>query len=89
LVQFGVAPPRASVFEGAEFAKWVNEMPIRKSWVDSLVQIGKTGTGVYQSPTERVPEARDLIGTAVQQIVQGSNPLEVAKTTDEALAKLQ
>lgn len=89
LVQFGVAPPRASVFEGAEFAKWVNEMPIRKSWVDSLVQIGKTGTGVYQSPTERVPEARDLIGTAVQQIVQGSNPVEVAKTTDEALAKLQ
>jgi multiple sugar transport system substrate-binding protein len=57
--------------------------------VDSLVQIGKTGTGVYQSPTERVPEARDLIGTAVQQIVQGSNPVEVAKTTDEALAKLQ
>ena len=89
LVQFGVAPPRASVFQGPEFANWVNEMPIRKSWVNSLVEIGKTGTGVYQSPTERVPEARDLIGTAVQQIVQGGNPIEVAKATDEALSKLQ
>jgi len=89
LVQFGVAPPRASVFQGPEFANWVSEMPIRKSWVNSLTEIGKTGTGVYQSPTERVPEARDLIGTAVQQIIQGGNPAEVAKTTDEALSKLQ
>ena len=57
--------------------------------IQPLTEIGKTGTGVYQSPTERVPEARDLIGTAVQQIIQGGNPAEVAKTTDEALSKLQ
>ncbi len=89
LVEKGVAPPRASVFQGPEFAKWMSEQPIRKAWVDSLIEIGKTGTGVYQSPTDRVPEARDIIGTAVQEIVQGANPADAAKKADEALAKLQ
>jgi multiple sugar transport system substrate-binding protein len=89
LVANGVAPPRASVFEGPEFNTWVAEMPIRKAWADSLIEIGKTGTGVYQSPTERVPEARDIIGTAVQEIVQGASPVDAARKADEALAKLQ
>jgi multiple sugar transport system substrate-binding protein len=64
-------------------------MPIRKAWAESLIEIGKTGTGVYQSPTERVPEARDIIGTAVQEIVQGASPADAARKADEALAKLQ
>jgi multiple sugar transport system substrate-binding protein len=89
LVANGVAPPRASVFEGPEFNKWVSEMPIRKAWADSLIEIGKTGTGVYQSPTERVPEARDIIGTAIQEIYQGASPADAARKADEALAKLQ
>jgi multiple sugar transport system substrate-binding protein len=89
LVEKGVAPPRASVFQGAEFAKWMGEQPIRKAWVDALIEIGKTGTGVYQSPTDRVPEARDIIGGAVQEIVQGANPADAARKADEALAKLQ
>ncbi len=89
LVEKGVAPPRASVFQGPEFAKWMSEQPIRKAWVDALIEIGKTGTGVYQSPTDRVPEARDLIGGAVQEIIQGANPADAAKKADEALAKLQ
>jgi multiple sugar transport system substrate-binding protein len=89
LVEKGVAPPRASVFQGPELAKWMSEMPIRKAWVDSLVEIGKTGTGVYQSPTDRIPEARDLIGGAVQEIIQGANPADAARKADEALAKLQ
>ena len=89
LVANGVAPPRASVFQGAEFNNWVEQMPIRKAWAESLVEIGRTGTGVYQSPTDRIPEARDLIGTAVQEIIQGASPTDAAKKADEALAKLQ
>lgn len=89
LVSAGVAPPRASVFQSEEFKKWAQEMPIRQAWINSLIEIGKTGTGVYQTPTERVPEARDIIGTAVQQIMQGGAPAEVAKKADEELAKLQ
>ncbi|MEI8144166.1 MAG: extracellular solute-binding protein [Alphaproteobacteria bacterium] len=90
LVTAGVAPPRASVFQGAEFNAWVAEQPIRKAWADALIEIGRTGTGVYQSPTDRVPEARDLIGNAVQQIVQGQmSPADAARAADAELAKLQ
>ena len=71
LVQAGVAPPRASVFGGESFKAWAAEMPIRQAWADALIEIGRTGTGVYQSPTDRIPEARDLIGGAMQQVVQG------------------
>jgi multiple sugar transport system substrate-binding protein len=90
LVQSGVAPPRASVFAGAALKSWADEMPIRRAWADALIDIGRTGTGVYQSPTDRVPEARDIIGGAMQQIVQGkATAQEAAQAADAELAKLQ
>jgi multiple sugar transport system substrate-binding protein len=90
LVQAGVAPPRASVFGGEAFRAWAAEMPIRRAWADALIEIGRTGTGVYQSPTDRIPEARDVIGGAMQQIVLGkATPEEAAKAADVELAKLQ
>ncbi len=90
LVAAGVAPPRASVFQGPEFNAWVTELPIRKAWADALVEIGRTGTGVYQPPTDRVPEARDIIGGAMQQVVQGrATAAEAARAADAELAKLQ
>ena len=91
LVQAGVAPPRASVFGGETFKAWAAEMPIRKAWADALIEIGRTGTGVYQSPTDRIPEARDIIGGAMQQIVLGkaSRATEAAQAADAELAKLQ
>lgn len=90
LVQSGVAPPRASVFGGEALKSWADEMPIRRAWADALIEIGRTGTGVYQSPTDRVPEARDIIGGAMQQIVQGkATPQEAAQAADAELAKLQ
>jgi multiple sugar transport system substrate-binding protein len=90
LVTAGVAPPRASVFQGTEFEAWAKELPIRKAWADSLVELGRTGTGVYQTQTDRIPEARDLIGGAMQAIYQNkATALEAAKTADAELAKLQ
>ncbi|MFC0407239.1 ABC transporter substrate-binding protein [Roseomonas elaeocarpi] len=90
LVQAGVAPPRASVFQGPAFESWAREVPIRRAWADALVYLGQHGTGVYQSPTDRVPEARDLIGGAVQQVVLGrATPEEAARSADAELAKLQ
>jgi multiple sugar transport system substrate-binding protein len=90
LVQAGVAPPRASVFNGPEFKAWTAELPIRKAWADSLVAIAGIGTGVYQSPTDRVPEARDMIGNAVQQVVLGqASAHDAACAADAELAKLQ
>jgi multiple sugar transport system substrate-binding protein len=90
LVQNGVAPPRASVFNGAAFKAWTAELPIRQSWADSLVTIARIGTSVYQSPTDRVPEARDLIGGAIQKIVLGqATAKDAACAADAELAKLQ
>jgi multiple sugar transport system substrate-binding protein len=90
LVQNGVAPPRASVFQGPAFNAWANEMPIRRAWAEALVEIGRTGTGVYQSPTDRVPEARDIIGNAMQQIVLGrAAARDAVCAADPDLARLQ
>jgi len=90
LVQNGVAPPRASVFQGPAFQAWTQEQPIRAAWAEALVQIGRTGTGVYQTPTDRVPEARDMIGNAVQQVVLGrASARDAACAADAELARLQ
>jgi multiple sugar transport system substrate-binding protein len=90
LVSAGVAPPRASVFRGLAFEAWAAEQPIRRAWADALVQLGREGTGVFQPPTDRIPEAREKIGDAVQQVILGrATPAEAARTADEELAKLQ
>lgn len=90
LVAAGVAPPRSSVFNGPEFAKWTSELPVRKAWADALVEISKTGTGFFQSPTSRVPEAREIIGGAVQKIFLGqANARDALCAIDADLAKLQ
>lgn len=90
LVEAGVAPPRTSVFEGEAFKTWTSELPIRQAWADALVEISKTGTAVYQSPTTRIPEARDIIGNAVQQVMLGQAEARAAAcAADEELAKLQ
>lgn len=90
LVAAGVAPPRASIFQGPAFEAWTAEQPIRRAWADSLVQIGREGTGAFQPPTDRIPEARERIGDAIQQIYLGrATPADAARVLDEELAKLQ
>ena len=90
LVEAGVAPPRNSVFNGPAFKKWTGELPIRQAWADSLVEISKTGTGIYQSPTTRIPEAREIIGGAVQKIFLGqASAKDALCAIDADLAKLQ
>lgn len=90
LVQAGVAPPRASVFQGPAFDAWANEAPIRRAWANALVELGRDGTGILQPPTDRVPEAREKIGDAVQAVVLGrATADEAARAADAELAKLQ
>lgn len=90
LVQAGVAPPRASVFNGDEFRRWTAEQPIRQAWANALVQLGREGTGVYQTRTDRIPESRELIGRMVQELVLGQKTYEQAcADADRDLARLQ
>jgi multiple sugar transport system substrate-binding protein len=78
LVANGVAPPRSSVFAGAEMKKWAAESPIRGDWANAVNEISRTGTEIYQPPTERIAEARERMGRAVQEVVLGQ------KSTREA-----
>ena len=90
LVKNGVAPPRSSVFNGPEFKAWTSEVPIRQAWADSLVEISKTGTAVSFPPTDRVIEAREIVGGGVQKIFLGqASARDAMCQVDEALAKLQ
>lgn len=90
LVKSGVAPPRSSVFNGPEFKAWTSEVPIRQAWADSLVEISKTGTAISYPPTDRVIEAREIVGGGVQKIFLGqASARDAMCQVDEALAKLQ
>lgn len=86
----GVAPPRASVFNGPELKAWSAEKPVRQQWVNALRELGSNGTGDYASPTDRVPETREIIGRAVQEIVLGQKSAkDAACDADADLTKLQ
>ena len=90
LVSKGVAPPRASVFAGPAMTAWAAERPVRQQWADALREISRTGTGDYASPTDRVPETREIIGRAVQEVVLGQKTAkDAACAADVDLAKLQ
>ncbi len=90
LIQAGVAPPRSSVFDGADMKKFTDELPIRKSWADAIRQISKTGTGDYASPTDKVPQTREIIGKVVQDYLLGNNTIkDGACEADKALLALQ
>jgi multiple sugar transport system substrate-binding protein len=89
LVQNGVAPPRTSVFQGDEFRRWTAELPIRQQWANALVEISRTGTSVYQAPVERVIEARELAGNAVQRVMLGqASARDAACQADQEIARL-
>ena len=90
LVRRGVATPRSSVFNGPDFKSWTAELPIRQAWANSLIEISKTGTAISYPPTERVVEAREMLGGAVQKIFLGqANAKDAMCQLDADLAKLQ
>jgi multiple sugar transport system substrate-binding protein len=90
LVKNGVAPPRSSVFNGPDFKAWTTELPTRQAWANSLIEISKTGTAISYPPTDRVVEARELVGGAVQKIFLGQgNAKETMCQLDTELVKLQ
>ncbi|SFU70775.1 carbohydrate ABC transporter substrate-binding protein, CUT1 family [Methylobacterium sp. 174MFSha1.1] len=90
LVDRGVAPSRTSVFEGEGMRAWASQKPVRQQWVAAVSEISRRGTGDYASPTDRVPETREIIGRAAQEVVLGQKtPQQAACDADAALLKLQ
>lgn len=84
LLRGGAAPPRASVFNGSDFEAWAAELPIRQAWARALVEISQTGTGIFNIDTNRIPEAREIIGRAVNEIMSGEKTAEQAACDADA-----
>ena len=78
----GIAPPRVSVAASPAYAKYLTEAPVRGEWAKALDEMAKTGTSEVGPPMEQQPEARDVLGEAVQKMILGQ------QSADEACAEI-
>ena len=74
----GIAPPRVSVANSAEYAKWIAEAPVRGEWAAALDAMAKTGTAEVGPPMEQQPEARDILGEEIQKLILGQASVDQA-----------
>lgn len=74
----GIAPPRVSVANSPEYARWLAEKPIRGEWSKALDEMAKTGTSEVGPPMEQQPEARDILGEAIQKMILGQANVDQA-----------
>ncbi|MDQ6640083.1 MAG: sugar ABC transporter substrate-binding protein [Pseudomonadota bacterium] len=74
----GIAPPRASVANGADFKKWMDEQPVRREWVAAVNEAARTGTSEVGYPIVANPASREFVGQAVDELLLGQKPLAQA-----------
>ncbi|ARP91515.1 ABC transporter substrate-binding protein [Bordetella genomosp. 9] len=92
LALHGIAPPRVSAFQDADFKAWAAQKPVREQWVAALDQISRTGTAEVGYPIVANPASREFVGQAVNEVMLGSKPAEQAcaeaeKSLDALIAK--
>lgn len=78
----GIAPPRVSVAGSAEYKAWIDAQRVRREWAAALDAMAKTGTSEVGPPMEQQPEARDILGDAIQKMILGQ------MTVDQACADI-
>jgi multiple sugar transport system substrate-binding protein len=78
----GIAPPRASVTTSPEYKDWLGEHRVREEWQAALESMSATGTSEVGPPIAAQPEARDILGEAVQRLILGQT--DVAGACAEA-----
>lgn len=78
----GIAPPRASVASSAEYKNWLGEHRVREEWQAAIEAMSATGTSEVGPPVAAQPEARDILGEAVQRLILGQT--DVAGACAEA-----
>ncbi|MGE0314639.1 MAG: ABC transporter substrate-binding protein [Lautropia sp.] len=88
----GIAPPRASVANGAGFRKWIAAEPVRGEWVAALNELSRTGTSAIGYPIVANPASREHIGQAVNEVMLGQKRVAEAcadadKRLDALIAK--
>jgi multiple sugar transport system substrate-binding protein len=67
----GIAPPRVSIANSAQYQAWLAAEPVRQEWSKALDAMARTGTSEVGPPMEQQPEARDILGDEIQQMILG------------------
>ncbi|SIQ53615.1 ABC transporter substrate-binding protein [Pseudacidovorax sp. RU35E] len=88
----GVAPPRASVANGADYKAWMDGEPVRREWAATVSELGKTGTSEVGYPIVANPASREYVGQAVNELLLGQKTVAQAcadadKQLDALIAK--
>ncbi|TPW31891.1 sugar ABC transporter substrate-binding protein [Pararhizobium mangrovi] len=85
----GIAPPRKSVSQNADYRKWLQQQPIRQDWQKAIDHLAAEGTSEVGYPIVQNPESREYIGQAVDSILLGDASVDQAcKQADQQLDQL-
>jgi multiple sugar transport system substrate-binding protein len=85
----GIAPPRASVANGADFKKWIDELPVRRDWITALNVLNQTGISEVGYPIVANPASREPIGQAINELILGQKTVaQACADADAALDAL-
>ncbi|CEP69404.1 Bacterial extracellular solute-binding, family 1 [Moorella glycerini] len=84
----GIASPRASVWENAEFKKSLAE-PVRQEWASALKVIMEKGNPQVGPPAVKQAEVRKIIGEAIDKaILSQATPTQVAQEIQQKLVEV-
>jgi multiple sugar transport system substrate-binding protein len=85
----GIAPPRVAIANSAQYKAWLAAEPVRQEWAKSLDVMARTGTSEVGPPIEQQPEARDILGDEVQQMILGqASAAEACAAADKQIDAL-
>lgn len=85
----GIAPPRASVANDADFRKWIDEVPVRREWIAALNTLSQTGVSEVGYPIVANPASREPIGQAINELILGQKTVaQACADADTALNAL-
>jgi len=85
----GLAPPRISPWSAPAFVQWLNALPVRNQWAATVATLAKTGSGEVGPNILLQPQARQIIGNAVDSVILGqATAKDAAAQADEQINKL-
>lgn len=67
----GLAPPRSKVAESPDYKAWLEEVPLRLEWFDTIKRAAQTGTSEIGFPIIANPQSREYIGQAANETMLG------------------
>ncbi len=85
----GLAPPRSNVASTPEYKAWLEEVPLRKEWFDTIKRAAATGNSNIGFPIVANPQSREYIGQAANETMLGEkSAADACKAADVELQRL-